>query len=153
MIYDKLFTDQLTICNLKIVFTSPIRIKSIFTSTDKLPKMLLSGHAYKYKCGDSNTTYYRKSKRHFKAWNCEHLGILHITGKKVKIDNNKRSKNTTSYVPITLHPPKTFLFFYFKLKLLHDGGRYHIETRPLICRANQWTGFYVMRTSVMKELN
>ena len=22
-----------------------------------------------------------------------------------------------------------------------DGGRYHIETSPLICSANQWTGF------------
>ena len=29
---------------------------------------------------------------------------------------------------------------------------YHIETRPLICKANQWTGFYVTETSVMKVL-
>ena len=29
---------------------------------------------------------------------------------------------------------------------------YHTETSPLICRANQWTGFYMMGTSVMKEL-
>ena len=34
----------------------------------------------------------------------------------------------------------------------HDGGRYHIETSPLICRANQWTGFYMITSSVMKEL-
>ena len=32
------------------------------------------------------------------------------------------------------------------------GGRYHIETSSLICRANQWTGFYMMRASVMKQL-
>ena len=32
------------------------------------------------------------------------------------------------------------------------GGRYHIETSPLICRANQWTGFYMITVSVMKEL-
>ena len=25
--------------------------------------------------------------------------------------------------------------------LVQDGGRYHIETSPLICSANQWTGF------------
>ena len=25
--------------------------------------------------------------------------------------------------------------------LFQDGGRYHTETSPLICRANQWTGF------------
>ena len=29
---------------------------------------------------------------------------------------------------------------------------YHIETSPLICSANEWTGFYMIRTSVMKEL-
>ena len=37
--------------------------------------------------------------------------------------------------------------------LFHDGGRYHIETTsPLICRANQWEGFYITTASVMKEL-
>ena len=30
-------------------------------------------------------------------------------------------------------------------------GPYHIETIPLICRANQWTGFYMIGTYVMKE--
>ena len=25
-----------------------------------------------------------------------------------------------------------------------DGHRYHIETSPLICRADQWTGFYMI---------
>ena len=35
--------------------------------------------------------------------------------------------------------------------LFHDGGRYHIETSPL-SGANQWTGFYMITTSVMKEL-
>ena len=34
----------------------------------------------------------------------------------------------------------------------HDGGPFRIETSPLICRANQETGFYMIRTSVMKEL-
>ena len=40
------------------------------------------------------------------------------------------------------------LFF----QLFHDGGCYHIETSPLICKANQWTGFYMIGSSVMKEL-
>ena len=39
-----------------------------------------------------------------------------------------------------------------RLKFFHDGGPYHIETNPLICSANQWTGFYMIGTSVMKEL-
>ena len=37
-------------------------------------------------------------------------------------------------------------------KLIHDRGPYHIETSPLTCKANQWTGFYMTGTSVMKEL-
>ena len=31
-------------------------------------------------------------------------------------------------------------------------GPYHIETNSSICKANQWTGFYMIRTSVMKKL-
>ena len=33
----------------------------------------------------------------------------------------------------------------------HDGGPYHIETSSLIRNANQWTGFYMIGTSIMKE--
>ena len=39
----------------------------------------------------------------------------------------------------------TFTFF-------HDEGPYGIETSPLICRANHYTGFYMVSTSVMKEV-
>ena len=28
-----------------------------------------------------------------------------------------------------------------------------METSPLICSANQWSGFYMITVSVMKELN
>ena len=35
---------------------------------------------------------------------------------------------------------------------LYDGGPYDIETSPLICRANKWTGSYMIETSVMKKL-
>ena len=107
----KLFRGELTSCNLKIVFTSPVTVKRFFTLKDKLPKILLSGLVYKYKCGGYNATYYGKTKRHFKVRICEHLGISHITGERVKIDNNNlgRSKNT-SYVATILHPLKTFVF-------------------------------------------
>ena len=44
------------------------------------------------------------------------------------------------------HADKSYL-------LCHGGGRYHIETSPLICSANQWTGFYMISASVMKELS
>ena len=38
------------------------------------------------------------------------------------------------------------------IKLFHGGSPYHIETSPLIRIANQWTGFYEIKTSAMKEL-
>ena len=44
-------------------------------------------------------------------------------------------------------------FIFFCIQLFHDGGRDHIETSPLICTANQWTRFYMITVSVMKELN
>ena len=37
-------------------------------------------------------------------------------------------------------------------QLFHDGGPYHIETSPLIFSANQWTDFYIIANSVMKEV-
>ena len=40
----------------------------------------------------------------------------------------------------------------YRVNSLHDGGPYHVETSPMICRANQWTGFYVIGTSVVKGL-
>ena len=42
-----------------------------------------------------------------------------------------------------------FIYF-FPILTLHDGGRYHIEGSPLICGANQWTGFYMITASVLK---
>ena len=43
-------------------------------------------------------------------------------------------------------------FILTPVKLFHDGGPYYIETKLLICSTNQWTGFYMTRTSVVKEL-
>ena len=41
---------------------------------------------------------------------------------------------------------------YLITELFHGGALYHIENGPSICYANQWTGFYTIGTSVMKEL-
>ena len=63
----KLFSDKLTSCNLKVVFTPPVRVKSFFSFKDKSPKMLLSGLNYRCKCGDCNANCYGKTKDHFKV--------------------------------------------------------------------------------------
>ena len=62
----------------------------VFTNYESfIPTYQKRGLVYKYKCGGCDATCYGKTKRHFKIRICEHLGISHITGKKVKIDNNK----------------------------------------------------------------
>ena len=37
------------------------------------------------------------------------------------------------------------------VEVFQDLGPYHIETN-LICKGNKWTGFYIIVTTVMKEL-
>ena len=39
-----------------------------------------------------------------------------------------------------------------KHQLFHDGGPCRKENSPLICSVNQWTGFFMIGTSVTKEL-
>ena len=51
--------------------------------------MLLSGLVYQYERSGCNATYHGETKRHFNVQICKHLGISHLTGKNVKIDNNK----------------------------------------------------------------
>ena len=62
----------------------------------------------------------------------------------------------------TLHASGLFLYPLIRhrdqwhetsLTLLIINFNYHIETSPLICSANQWTGFYMISASVMKGLN
>ena len=36
--------------------------------------------------------------------------------------------------------------------IFHHGGPYYAETSPLICRTNQWTGFYTTKKSALKKL-
>ena len=50
---------------------------------------------------------------------------------------------------VWINRQKIFLCIFWPF---HHGGRYHIETSPLICRADQWTGFYMITASVMKGL-
>ena len=57
-----------------------------------------------------------------------------------------------------MHETWSFLFwlicdaFFCRIYLFNDGGLYHIETRQLICWIDQWTGFFMKDTSLMKML-
>ena len=51
---------------------------------DVLPKKLCSGIVYSFKCDSCNAIYYGKTKRHFYVRAAEHMGILHLTNKRLK---------------------------------------------------------------------
>ena len=43
-------------------------------------------------------------------------------------------------------------FFILILLFFHDGDLYHMDTSPLTCFANHWSGFFMIGSSAMKEL-
>ena len=53
------------------------------------------------------------------------------------------SQFAVKFVEKSNHSFSVYMMNYIA-QLFHDGGRYHIETSPLICRANQWTGVYMI---------
>ena len=76
------------------------------------------------------------------------------------------SSNLSTQVLKSLDPRPNFSILWWKLTIFlewafklgkilyysfHDGGLYHKETSPLIWPVNQWSGFYMIETSVMKE--
>ena len=55
---------------------------------------------------------------------------------------------------IKRHVKLSLIFFFRRLSLNFFIAEVHIiiETSPFICRANQWTGFFMIGTSVVKKL-
>ena len=71
-------------CKLQIVFKSQRKLSSVFHFKDRLPFDLVSGVAYRYTCGRSNSTYYGETDRHLKVRSGKHNGISPLTFKKTK---------------------------------------------------------------------
>ena len=85
-------------CNLEIVFTSHVRVKSFFAFKDKSPKIWRQQFAFNCNYGGCNVTYYGKAKRPFEVPTYEHLDILYLTSKKVKIDKLKLISTVKTFV-------------------------------------------------------
>ena len=58
--------------------------------------------------------------------------------------------NTTNFLSMSLKCKKQRKIL--QLLTLSWRSRYHTETSPLICGANQWTGFYMITISIIKGL-
>ena len=85
--------------------------------------MLLSGFAYKYKCGGCSSTYYDNAKCYFIVQIAEHLEISHLTGKKVKIDNTNPGIHFILQLRSMLHSKVSILIRKrngFKLEIMQN---------------------------------
>ena len=69
---------------LKVIFRSPSIIVNHFHFKDVLPKKLCSGIIYSFKCNSCNAIYYGKTKHYFYIRAAEHMGISHLTNKRLK---------------------------------------------------------------------
>ena len=71
-------------CKSKVIFRSPYKIVNHFHFKDMLPKKLCSDIVYSFKCNSCNAIYHGKTKLHFYARAAGHMGISHLTNKRLK---------------------------------------------------------------------
>ena len=99
---------------IKIVLSSPNRLRSGFLFKDRLPREMDSMLLYKFTCGVCNCTYIGETKRHFQVRSSEHMGISILTGNLLKYNasnatavrkhcNDLEHDNSTDNIQIVGH--------------------------------------------------
>ena len=82
---------------------------------------------------------------------------LYFSFSRVGFNQSLRVLNLTFFIHVSKEFPETARAgigeVFRACSLFYDRSPYHLETSPLTCRANQWTVFYMIGTSIMKELN
>ena len=81
---NKLFKEQLRSGKLEIVFRTAQRLSSCFRFKDVIPRSLLSGVIYEYKCPRCNSRYIGSTYRYWEKRLEEHLHISALTSKPLK---------------------------------------------------------------------
>ena len=81
---NKLFKEQLPSGKLEIVFRTAQRMSSSFRFKDVIPRSLLSGVIYEYKCPRCNSRYIGSTYRYWEKRLEEHLHMSALTGKLLK---------------------------------------------------------------------
>ena len=77
----KSLQNNLNFCQLKVVFQSPYKLRTLFSTFDK---KIRSDLVYGYSCSSCNLAYYGKTHQHFFTRAAEHMGISNLTGKRAK---------------------------------------------------------------------
>ena len=81
---NKLFKELLPSGKLEIVFRATQRMSSCFRFKDAIPRSLLSGMIYEYKCPRCNSRYAGSTYRYWGERLEEHLHMLALTSKPLK---------------------------------------------------------------------
>ena len=81
---NKLFKEQLPSGKLEFVFKTTQRMSSCFRFKDAIPRSLLSGVIYEYKCPRCNSRYIGSTYRYWEKRLEEHLHMSALTGKPLK---------------------------------------------------------------------
>ena len=76
---------------LRVLFSSPNRLKNAFTFKDPIMKELNSLVLYEYTCGICNNSYVGKTKCHFMVRQQEHLGVSILTGNNLTYNDQSAS--------------------------------------------------------------
>jgi hypothetical protein len=87
----KTFKQLLPLLNIRIVFSTPPGIGSLFKFKDKIPEDLRTNLVYEYKCPACSAGYVGSTTRHFRSRILEHQGISDRNGKQVDPNNTRNT--------------------------------------------------------------
>ena len=97
----KFLKGVLNFCILRLIFKSQNSLSSVCRFKDQISKELTSSIVYRFQFGLCNDTCYGETVRHLVIRSGEHIGLSHLTYKKVKTERSVRDhlllrKNTLS---------------------------------------------------------
>ena len=100
---------MLSACDLSVMIKISWHTKNYFTFKDKIKRELRSLLVYNFKCNSCNAEYIVKTKRHYRMWTSEQIGVSPLTGKCVK--NNSQTSAAHDHILFckTVVCPEDFL--------------------------------------------
>ena len=78
------FKNSLPLWNIKIILKLPNCLSSLFYFKNVIRKELQSHLVYKFSCSNCNVTDIGQTQCHLNIRSSEHIGISHLTGKRVE---------------------------------------------------------------------
>jgi hypothetical protein len=87
----KTFKQLLPLLNIRIVFSTPPGIGSLFKFKDKIPEDLRTNLVYEYKCPACSAGYVGSTTRHLRSRILEHQGISDRNGKRIDPNNTRNT--------------------------------------------------------------